>query len=71
LEENNTTMTKRQELTTNLIAWLKFISELSEDELKALNLNNFPTPVFTKINRIEEVSLTEIMHEIVILYRRM
>jgi hypothetical protein len=64
-------MTKRQELTTNLIAWLKFISELSEDELKALNLNNFPTPVFTKINRIEEVSLTEIMHEIVILYRRM
>jgi hypothetical protein len=64
-------MTKRQELTTNLIAWLKFISELSEDELKALNLNNFPTPVFTKINRIEEVSLTEIMHEIAILYRRM
>jgi hypothetical protein len=64
-------MTKRQELTTNLIAWLKFISELSEDELKALNLNNFPTPVFNKINRIEEVSLTEIMHEIAILYRRM
>jgi hypothetical protein len=64
-------MTKRQELTTNLIAWLKFISELSEDELKALNLNNFPTPVFTKINRIEEVSLTEIMHEIAILYRKM
>jgi hypothetical protein len=64
-------MTKRQELITNLFAWLKFLSELNEDELKSLNLNNFPTPVFTKINRIEEVSLTEIMHEIVILYRRM